>query len=119
MDEIVITDDQLVHFNKGSSSDNSECSLLYGDNHKIDLAQCARNYNEINSITGSLCVAERNICEFTITFYTCGMLTKVYFKKRTYRNWLGKRLLSGDRTKRFHTLTKLILECGYTTYDMS
>ena len=118
MNEIVISDNCLMHFNIGDTV-NKESSLIYysnGKGHTIDLACCAENYHSLHSGSG-LCVAERNIVDHTITFYTSGMVTKIVFPKRFYFNFSGKKLLGGSRDKRFNTLVKLITKCGYTTYD--
>ncbi len=120
MNEIVIPDNYLWHFNIGDAI-NKESSLIYYKNGKrqtIDLARCAENYHTIHS-GSNLCVAERNILDYSITFYTSGILTKICFTKRFCFNFLNNKLLSGSRNKRFHTLIKLINNCGYTTYDLS
>ena len=120
MNEIVISDNCLRHFNIGDTI-NKESSLIYYDHgqpHIIDMAKCAENYYSLHSGSG-LCVAERNIVDQTITFYTCGMVAKVCFTKRFYFNFLQNKLLSSNRNKRFHRRIELINLCGYTTYDMS
>lgn len=120
MNEIIISDNYLRHINIGDAI-NKESSLIYyknGKGHTIDLAICAENYYSLHSGLG-LCVAERNILDHTITFYTSGIQTKICFTKRFCFNFLHNKLLSGSRDKRFHTLVKLINNCGYTTYDLS
>ncbi len=120
MNEIVITDENLFHFNVGKN-DNEESSIIYRDNgsfHTILLDRCAKNYHSLHA-QSSRCVAERNILDFTITFFTSGIPTKIIFKKKYYTNLRYKKLLSGTREKRFHKLVALINECGFTTFDLS
>lgn len=120
MNEIVIPDSSIIHFNIGNTV-GKESSLIYYNNgkfHTIDLARCAENYHSLHS-DSSLCVAERNILDYTITFFTAGYITKITFKKRFCYNFLHNKLLSGSRDKRFHELVKLINKCGYTTYDLT
>lgn len=120
MNEITITDDMLRHCNTGNA-DNIENSLIYklnGEDHYIVLQRCAENYFLLKGGTGR-CVAERNIGEYTFIFYTPGLMTKIKFKKRTVFNFSKRRLLRGNRSKRFHALQKLLIECGFTSYDLS
>ena len=121
MDERVISDDKIIHFNVGKN-DNEESSIIYRDNgslHTIVLNQCAENYHTLNAQSSHRCVAERNILDFSITFFTAGVPTKIIFDKKAYTNFRGNRLLSGTRERRFHKLIALINDCGFTTYDLS
>lgn len=120
MQEIIITDDKLTHFNIGNANGNTESSLLYksnGEFHTICLDQRAKNYQSIH-MAASTCVAERDVTNFTITFYTSGLPTKIFFKKKIYFNIWHYKLLSGNRVERFNALTTLINECGYALYDL-
>ncbi|MDE7168006.1 MAG: hypothetical protein K2O28_04075 [Clostridia bacterium] len=120
MAEIVIPDNHLSHINMGDTI-NKESSLIYesnGEIHTIDLARCAEDYHFLHS-NSRKCVAETNILDYSITFYTSGVITKISFKKRIYFNFQHRKLLSGSRVKRFHELVKLINKCGYTTYDLT
>lgn len=119
MNEIIVSDDKLLHFNTGHRDSNTESSLIYqkdGELHTIVLNQCAKNYRFLHAGTSD-CVAERNTAEFTITFYTSGLLTKIVFKKRFYLNLWQNKLLRGNRTKRFQRLTDLIYKCGFTVKE--
>ena len=120
--EIIITDDKLIHFNFGRR-DNEEKSLIYKDSNgilrSIVFDVCASNYQKYKPNSSGNCIAERNVQDFSFTFYTSGILTKVSFKKRYYSNFGYDKLLSGSRINRFEKLRKMIEETKYTTYDLS
>ena len=120
MTEIIISDEKKIHFNVGKN-DNEESSIIYQDNgslHSIVLNQCAENYHSLHE-QSSRCVAKRNILDFSITFFTSGLPTKIIFEKKSYTNFRGHKLLNGTREKRFHKLVTLINDCGFSTYDLS
>lgn len=121
MDQIIISDEKINSFSRGKN-DNEESSIIYRDKgslHTIVLSQCAENYDSLHTQSSHKCVAERNVLDFSITFFTSGVPTKIIFEKKTYTNLRGNKLLSGTRERRFHKLIALINDCGFTTYDLS
>ena len=121
-DYIVITDDCIDFFNRGS--DDTSKNIIYRDEsgglHEINLKACTENFAAENPNFSDKCVGERNILEWCYIFYTSGIKTKVVFKKRFVRNSLFiRRRLVGSKSKRFHELGGLINQVGFTTYDLS
>ena len=119
---IVITDDRLFNFNHGKG-DNEEKSLNYKDSNgilrSIVFDVCAKNFHDYSPNSNRNCVAERNIQDYSFTFYTSGVLTKVIFKKRYYFNLRFTKLFNGSRMTRFEKLRKMIEDTGYTSRDLS
>ena len=120
MNEIVISDAQIEHFNIGKK-DNEESSIVYKYKdglHWINLSECAMNFQALHP-KANRCVAERDITNFSFTFFTSGIFTKIVFKKRFLTGLFNDKLLKGSRAQRFHAFSKMIDSCGYTTYDLS
>lgn len=117
---INITDNKLIHFNFGRR-DNEEKSLIYKDSNGIFrlivFDVCANNYQKYNPNSNGNCIAEINVQDFSFTFYTSGILTRVMFKNKYYSNFSYNKLLSGSRINRFEKLRKMIEETGYTCQD--
>lgn len=80
----------------------------------IDFAECSETFRIIRSIEGSKCVGERDISDFSFTFYTCPKPTMIKFiEKNAFIEFFSKR----NARQRFYELQKIIIEFGYKTYD--
>lgn len=106
--EFEINDTSIIDVNDRGITYSDE----FGRNHFVNYADCS-----VNGPSKS-CVAERDITKWYFKFFTSGVSIKVVFrcmfvlKKR-------KRFLVGGKRKRFGALQQAIINCGYTTYDLS
>ena len=119
---ITIYDTDIYAINIGLQ-ENGRGNIIYkdrnGDFHTIDFKSCSLNFNEEHKTNSGVCVGERNILEWCYIFYTSGIKTKVIFKKGYELNILKTHALKGSKKKRFHALSILINNAGFTTFDMS
>lgn len=124
---VVIFDHQIVAVNR-RRADNEENSIVYkdadGSGHVISLERCARNYKIENPDRSANCVGERNIEKRCFVFYTSGIKTKIIFQKKyVWQTRSGDvrkyKLLTGERTDRFHQFQTYLNETRYVTLDLS
>lgn len=103
--------------------ENGSGNIIYkdrnGDFHTIDFKSCSLNFNEEHKNSSEGCVGERNIVDWCYIFYTSGIKTKVIFKKGYVLNIFKNYTLKSSKKKRFHTLSLLINNSGFRTFDMS
>lgn len=124
---LIIFDHQIVAVNR-RRAENEENSVVYrsadGSCHVIDLERCARNYANANPGRSANCVGERNIEGRYFILYTSGIKTKIVFDKKFVfqtRSGDGRKfkLLTGERTARFHQFQAYLNETRYVTLDLS
>lgn len=82
----------------------------------IDFSVCAENFKKANPKSSGKCVGEREITDWSFTFYAT---PKPIMIKFTPRNKLFEFFSANDTIKRFHSLQRTINDFGYTTYDMT
>ena len=82
----------------------------------IDFAVCTEVWAEVNSLEKSKCVGEREITDWSFTFYT---LPKPIMIKFVEKGILAEFFSKQDILHRFHDLQKKICEHGYRTFDMT
>ena len=82
----------------------------------IDFSVCTENFHRFHSNISVRCVGERDITDFSFTFYALPKPIMIIFLKKgklveffSYKNTI----------LRFHELQRKIESCGYRTYDMS
>lgn len=109
-------------------ADNEENSIVFRDDdgrcHTIDLETCAQNYVIEHQGRSANCIGERNIEERYFTLYTSGIKTKIIFdKKYVFQTRSGDalkfKLLTGERTNRFHQFQTYLNETSYITLDLT
>lgn len=82
----------------------------------IDFAECAEVWAKVNSLEKSKCVGEREITDWSFTFYTLPKPVMIKFiKKGMLAEFFSKR----DTLHRFQYLQNKICEYGYRTFDIS
>ena len=82
----------------------------------ISFAECAEHWAKMNSCEGSTCIGERDIINFTFTFYALPKPIVIKFiKKRSFFEFFSR----CNTRQRFHNLQKSIVQNGYCTYDMT
>lgn len=113
MKEIEIYDTHIIH------ADDTGLTYIGSDgkNHLIEYSLCAENYAKTHN-QATICVGERDITNTFFLFCTPNVAIKVIFKSRFVFN-KKKHLFVGNRLKRFNALRQLIIESGYSTYDLS
>ncbi len=82
----------------------------------IDFSVCAENFKKANPKSSGKCVGEREITDWSFTFYANPKPIMIIF---TPRNKLIEFFSVNDTIKRFHSLQRKINDFGYTTYDMT
>ena len=82
----------------------------------IDFSACAKNFKEANPQSSGKCVREREITDWSFTFYTDPKPIMIKFLPR---NKLIEFFSPNDTLKRFHSLQNKITAFGYTTYDLT
>lgn len=113
---VKVYDHNIIAINK---SDSTIIVRKGKEFHTIDLKICADNFKNEHDVSNERCVGERNIESKYICLNTSGIKTVIYFKRLYVCNLLGKNILVGNRTQRFHQLQKNIIQLGYTTYDLT
>lgn len=82
----------------------------------IDFSLCAENYRKLHHIDHDSCIGERDLCDFSFTFYTLPHPKMIRFIKRSRI----AEFFSRDNTRqRFYNLQKKIMEYGYRVYDLT
>ena len=89
------------------------------DSHTIDLKICADNFRKEHGDSNGMCVGDRNAEGKYFCLNTSGIKTMICFKKLYICNLSGKKILFGNRMKRFYQLQKVITQLGYRTYDLT
>ena len=84
-----------------------------GENLYIDFNECAKNFSSERGSVG-MCVATRDITTLSFTFYTQPKTT-VSFKK----SFFEKLTIGKSATNKFYDMQKVIVNAGYTSYDLS
>lgn len=80
----------------------------------INFKECVYNFNQIYGGSGK-CIGERNITEFSFTFYTSPKPIIIKFIQKNRFKFVTK----NNTISRFHSLQKQIEGYGYSTRDMS
>lgn len=83
---------------------------------RIDFSECADTFKKEHSAEESKCVAERDITDFSFTFYTIPKPTMIKFIEK---GKLAELFARKNTRQRFYELQKKIIEFGYKTFDMS
>jgi hypothetical protein len=123
MENVILVADTKIFAVNGNKSENFADSILYydekGELHSIDLAVCAKNYQQEYKLDSTTCIGERDIVEGYFLLYTSGVKTKIVFKRRFVCNLRSFYLLGGSKKDRFLKLQSLLQQTKYTTRDMS
>ena len=82
----------------------------------IYFSVCAENFKKANPKSNGKCVGEREITDWSFTFYANPKPIMIIFIPR---NKLIEFFSLNDTIKRFHSLQRKINDFGYTTYDLS
>lgn len=82
----------------------------------IDFKICADTFGKTNQIDNCKCVAEREITDYSFTFFH---LPKPIMIKFIPENQIFEFFSKNDTIHRFHFLQNKITEYGYSTRDMS
>lgn len=82
----------------------------------IDFDECAEVWAKVNSLESSKCVGEREIADWSFTFYT---LPKPIMIKFVEKGRLAEFFSRNNTRQRFHNLQFKIIELGYKTFDMA
>ena len=84
------------------------------ENICIDLDECSQNFAKLHLLEKSICVATRDVTKLEYTFFTNPNI-KVTFKKVFLLNILCFHY----SLKKFQHMNKIILEAGYSSYDLT
>jgi len=118
MEYIIVPDTSIVGVNHGES-----CNIVYRDNagelHLIDFEACAANFRAEHKNASRNCIGERKIDEGYFLFCTGCVKARIVFRSFFAVNLFRPHFLKGTKAVRFHRLQRLILEAGYTTFDLS
>lgn len=82
----------------------------------IDFSVCAENFKEANPQSSGKCVGEREISDWSFTFYANPKPIMIKFLPR---NKLIEFFSPNNTLKRFHSLQNKVRDYGYTTYDLT
>ena len=117
IEEIGVIDNSIKHINIGNNG-----GIWYLDNynrsHYIDFNTCAINFKSEHANASNNCIGERCIITNKYIFFTSGVKTVIYIKKRLLSCFF-RNFLNGSVKKRFYLLNDYIKESGYKTYDLS
>lgn len=123
MENIILVDDKKIFAVNGHKDENFADSIVYYDKngrlHSIDLAVCAKNYQQEHNLDTTTCIGERDIVEGYFLLYTSGIKTKIVFKRSFVWNLRSFYLLGGSKKDRFLKLQSLLQQTKYHTRDMS
>ncbi len=93
----------------------SEKGIDLGELGFIDFQECTNNFNQVNNVADK-CVGERDILDYSFTFYTSPKPTMIKFMPK---NKLLEFFSKENTSSRFHKLQKQIVQYGYSSYDMT
>lgn len=82
----------------------------------IDFSVCAENFKKANPQSSRKCVGEREITDWSFTFYADPKPIMIKFLPR---NKLIEFFSPNNTLKRFHSLQNKITAFGYATYDLT
>lgn len=82
----------------------------------IDFSVCAENFKKANPKSNGKCVGEREISDWSFTFYASPKPIMIKFISRSK---LSEFLSTNNTAKRFQSLQRRINDFGYTTYDLA
>ena len=82
----------------------------------IDFSACAEKFKAVNPQSSGKCVGERDITDWSFTFYADPKPIMIKFLPR---NKLIEFISLNNTIRRFHTLQFKIRNFGYSTYDMT
>ena len=115
IDSFIIADDKIDKINSSNILYKSKDVKL----HEINFEECSKKFKAEHLCLSCNCVAERNVIDFSFTFYTLEYKTKILFKKIFIFDIFKTKYLRGKRIDRFRHLQLLIQKYGYTSYDVS
>lgn len=123
MENVIIVADTKIFAVNGNKAENYSDSIVYCDEngrlHSIDLAVCAKNYQQEHNLDTTTCIGERDIVEGYFLLYTSRIKTKIVFKRSFVWNLRSFYLLGGSKKDRFLKLQSLLHQTKYHTRDMS
>ena len=82
----------------------------------IDFSACVQNFQKAYPNYNGRCVGERDITEWSFTFYSNPKPILIQF---IAKNRLMEFFSANNTMKRFHSFQFQIYKLGYTTFDMS
>ena len=82
----------------------------------IDFSVCVENFKKTKPESSEACVGEREITDWSFTFYANPKPVMIQFIPR---NKVVEFLLPNNTVKRFHAFQRKINGFGYTTYDIT
>lgn len=98
----------------------SSKGILLCNDRWINFAECVALWGKVNTWAkcppSMRCVGDRDITDWSFTFYS---FPKPVMIKFIPKSKLGELFSKRNTLQRFHDLQLKIIECGYSTFDMS